>query len=358
MDRLLTREAFREECLRRDKSKCVVCGNPNDVVVHHLIERRLWLDGGYYISNGASVCEEHHLACERTLISVEDMRIYAGITKFILPPQLYTDSRYTKWGDEILPNGQRVKGELFHDESVQKVLTEGKVLDLYTNYVKAPRTYHLPWSPKADNPGDDRIMEDTSFLKGKEVIAFLKLDGENTTMYSDHIHARSIDSGNHESRNWTKTLHGLIRHNIPDEWRVQAENMYAKHSIYYEGLKSFLYGFGVWNEKNIRLPWDTCVEWFELLNMDLEGTGFSIQPCPYFYRGIWSSEKIQQAWVDFQAAEKDRGQEHEGYVVHLSGSFHYSEYRRAVGKWVRKDHVPPHALFWHKTWIPNKLIIR
>ena len=37
---LLTRDNFREKCLTRDQHKCVVCGNTNDLVVHHIIESR------------------------------------------------------------------------------------------------------------------------------------------------------------------------------------------------------------------------------------------------------------------------------------------------------------------------------
>ena len=72
--KLLTRDNFRDSVFERDNHKCVFC-NEKAVDAHHILERRLWKDGGYYLDNGASVCEEHHLACERTDISVEDVRI-------------------------------------------------------------------------------------------------------------------------------------------------------------------------------------------------------------------------------------------------------------------------------------------
>ena len=79
------------------------------------------------------MCGAHHYECEQTRISVEDVRLACGITRVIVPPHLYADQPYDKWGNPVLANGQRLKGELFFDESVQKVLSGGKVLDLFTD---------------------------------------------------------------------------------------------------------------------------------------------------------------------------------------------------------------------------------
>ena len=38
----------------------MVCKKPA-VDAHHLLERRLWPDGGYHLDNGVSLCAEHHL---------------------------------------------------------------------------------------------------------------------------------------------------------------------------------------------------------------------------------------------------------------------------------------------------------
>ena len=73
-EKLLTRDQFREQTFARDNHKCVFCGELA-VDAHHILERRLWGDSqGYYISNGASVCQTHHIMCETTEISVEDVR--------------------------------------------------------------------------------------------------------------------------------------------------------------------------------------------------------------------------------------------------------------------------------------------
>lgn len=321
MNTLLTRDAFREAVFVRDHYTCVLCDQPA-VDAHHILERRLWNDGGYYLNNGASVCAEHHIACEKTNISVEDLRIACGITKPIIPEHLYDDQVYDKWGNPILANGTRIKGELFHDESVQKILALGGVLHLFTHWVKHPRTYHLPWSESVGK--DDRVLSSLSNFLGCRVIVTEKMDGENTTLYSDHIHARSLDSQNHISRNWVKNFWSKIRYDIPEGWRVCGENLFAKHSIGYDNLASFFYGFSVWNERNECLSWNESLEWFALLD---------INPVTVLYDDVFGEERIRSLW------NPANSETHEGYVVRVADSFNYSDFNKKVAKFVRKHHV-------------------
>lgn len=175
---LLTRDKFRESVFERDNYKCVMCGD-FAVDAHHIMERRLFNNDtfGYFIDNGASLCSCCHILAEQTLISPQELRDKIDIKNIILPPHLYRDAEYDKWGNEILQNGMRLKGELFYDESVQKILKEGDVLNSFSNYIKYPRTYHLPWSPGTTK--DDRIMKDIDTLLNNEVVITLKMDGEN-----------------------------------------------------------------------------------------------------------------------------------------------------------------------------------
>ena len=77
--KLLSRKDFRESVFKRDGFKCVFCEEKAQDA-HHIMERRLFNDGGYYLDNGASVCEEHHLKCEMTLISPQEVREACNIT--------------------------------------------------------------------------------------------------------------------------------------------------------------------------------------------------------------------------------------------------------------------------------------
>ena len=58
------RKQFNENCLERDGHKCVFCSNDTDLDVHHITDRHEMPNGGYAITNGITVCEEHHLLCE------------------------------------------------------------------------------------------------------------------------------------------------------------------------------------------------------------------------------------------------------------------------------------------------------
>lgn len=318
---LLTREQFRKSVFERDNFKCVFCEKPA-VDAHHIIERRLWPDGGYYLNNGASVCEKHHFDCEKTIISVEEVRLACGITKVVVPPHLYPDHKYDKWGNSILANNTRTKGELFYDESVQKILELGGVLSLFTDYVKYPRTHHLPWSPGIHD--DDRIISDLSMFEGKEIIVTEKMDGENTTMYFDHIHARSVDSKGGEDRAWVKQFWSTISHDIPKGWRICGENLWSKHSIPYDSLSSYFYGFSIWNDKNICLSWEETLEYFKY---------FNITPVKVLYEGIWSINSLKQVEKSLNLDTQ------EGYVVRIKDSFSYGEFSKCIAKYVREGHV-------------------
>jgi hypothetical protein len=335
--KLLTREKFREGVFARDKFKCVFCDKPA-ADAHHILEHRLWPDGGYYLENGASVCADHHIDCERTTISVEDVRHACGITKIWVPPHLHDDHIYDKWGNPILENGKRGKGELFQDESVQKVLSAGGVLNLFTPYVKYPRTNHLPWSPGVHD--DDRVMNDLSAFRDKWVIVTEKMDGENTTMYRDHIHARSIDSRGGEDRAWVKQMWSRICYDIPEDWRICGENLWAEHSIRYEELESYFYGFSIWNDKNICLSWEDTLEYFEL---------FGITSVPTLYEGPWDEAAIRKIKLNHERSE--------GYVVRVASSFSYGQFKNSIAKFVRKGHVMT-GKHWRagRTLNPNQLI--
>lgn len=118
---LLSRDEFRHAVFDRDGHKCVMCGKPA-VDAHHIVERRLWDDGGYYIDNGASVCGECHMMCERTDYSCEEVRTCANISNVFVPPHLKLIPHIDKWGNPIVGNNRRLVGELFYDDGVQKVL--------------------------------------------------------------------------------------------------------------------------------------------------------------------------------------------------------------------------------------------
>lgn len=328
---IMTRGQFRDAVFLRDNHKCVLCGAEAQDA-HHIIERRLWPDGGYYLDNGASVCGPCHFKCESTEISVEQIRQACGVKK-VLPSQFYDDDVIDKWGNYILPNGTRFRGELFYDESVQKIIAP--YLPLFSKYVKHPRTYHLPWSEGLQS--DDVKMVDVNNFEGKEVVVLEKLDGENTSFYNDYFHARSLDSNNHPSRNRAKAIWASICGELPEGYRFVIENMYAKHSIEYNNLVSYVYGLFVWDDKNVCLSWKNTQEWFALLNIPMPAV---------LYEGVFNENTIKAIKIDPSAME--------GYVVRIKDSFSYSQFKYSVAKYVRANHVQ--TKHWNSMEIiPNKL---
>ena len=313
---LLTRDDFRNGVFKRDNYKCVICGEPSKDA-HHILERRLFTDGGYYLDNGASLCETHHIEAEETTLSCDEIRYKCGIEKPIIPEHFYRDCNYDKWGNILLPNGNRLKGELFYDESVQKILNQGGVLNLFQKYVKYPRTYHLPWSHLLK---DDRMVDNDEHFKGKRVIVTLKMDGENTSLYNDHIHARSLDSSSHETRRWVKGLWSRISYMLDDNMRVCGENLFAVHSVKYEKLSSYFMMFSMWIE-NKCLSWDDTVEYSKILGLET---------VPVIYDGIYDRDKIINSFSPFES-------ENEGYVIRIADEFNFNDFRKSINKFVRPE---------------------
>lgn len=337
MLKLLSRDAFRESVFKRDNNKCVICGNTaNDA--HHIMERRLFTDGGYYIDNGASLCNECHIKAEQTIISPDALRNKIGIKKIILPEHLYPDYEYDKWSNIMHSNGTRIKGELFHDESVQKALKSGNVLDKFLPYIKYPRTFHMMNSPGKTE--DDKTLKSHDQFYLEEVVVTVKMDGENTTGYSDgYTHARSLDSNNHPSRNWVKNYLSDKLFQLPKGWRICGENLYAKHSIEYKNLECYFHLFSIWDENNICLDWDSTIEWSNLLELKL---------VPTLYRGIYDEEKILNEYINRKSWDNN---EIEGFVVRLTSEFSYGEFATSVAKFVRENHVQT-----NKHWIKTKTV--
>jgi hypothetical protein len=204
---------------------------------------------------------------------------------------------------------------------------------------KYPRTPHVAWSPGASD--DDEQMADAEVFAGQEVIVTEKMDGENTTLYRDGLHARSLDSRHHVSRDWVKAWHGGIAHEIPEGWRLCGENVYARHSVAYEALTSYFYLFSLWDADNRCLSWAETEEWAALLGC----------PTPrVLYAGLWDEAKVREIAVDTEVSE--------GYVIRTAAGFAYEDFRRHVAKWVRPGHVQTDQHWMHAMVIPNGLAER
>jgi len=131
-----------------------------------------------------------------------------------------------------------------------------------------------------------------------------------------------------------------IAHNMPENWRICGENLWAKHSIHYDSLPSYFMGFSIWNEHNVCLPWDDTVQYFQLLG---------IEPVPVIYDGVWDEMFFRSIHSKLDP-EKD-----EGFVVRLADSYHYDDFARSIAKFVRKGHVQTDKHWRHQAIVPNGL---
>ena len=164
------------------------------------------------------------------------------------------------------------------------------------------------------------------------------MDGENTTMYDDKIHARSLNSNNHISRDWVKGLWSSISYQIPADWRICGENLYALHTIPYNHLTSYFNVISIWN-KDYCMGWDETVEWCELLQLET---------VPVIYRGIFNEKEIIKSFP-----REYNGDPTEGYVVRLTSGFDYKNFDKSVAKFVANSFI----ISTENHWMQSKVIV-
>lgn len=312
---LLNREEFRNKVLKSTNNKCVFC-NTDAVDAHHIIERKLWPDEGYYFENGCSVCEFHHKLAERNIITPHQCRKAMGHNKTIEP---FDDNEdHNKWGDVL------------------------KVKEHFDGWIKYPSTMYFDFSPSIDA---DETFDINNFLDCPIVLT-VKMDGSNMTMTKDHIAARNGWCANHPSFDMAKAEHAKMKHLIADNHQIFGEWLYAKHSIEYDNLDGYFQVFSIY-DKNIHefLSWD---ETKEIAN----SLGFITVPvvreCFCFYPKIMMYDIIDTAQEVIDSG-------HEGLVIRSAYSFHYSQFKERLAKYVRPHHVQTDEHWSKQSVVRNKL---
>ena len=133
---ILSRSEFNRLVKERD-GECVKCNNEGEDV-HHIIERKLYSNGGYYLNNGVYVCSECHWRCELTLIHPSELYDIVGIENPIYPKRTDSSLKYDKWLNirtfktDQFDREIFVKGPMFESEQFQKILN--KYLDPNVRY--------------------------------------------------------------------------------------------------------------------------------------------------------------------------------------------------------------------------------
>jgi hypothetical protein len=206
--------------------------------------------------------------------------------------------------------------------------------------IKYPKSWHLYYSEKLTK-GDRKHLNDNHFIN-KHVTVSIKMDGENSSIYNHKIHARSLDSLiDDEDRRWLDYLRMCkISGNLPDTYRICGENLYYKHTVPYNNLKSYFYVFSIWND-NVCLSIEETKEWCFLLELEM---------VPIIYSGIYNKEEILKAYYEYSKIE-----ETEGYVIRLSDSFDIKDFNFSLNKFVNKSFVLPPEHWRNSAKTMNKL---
>lgn len=362
------RKQFRHDCKERDNHECIVpwCDNQPDEV-HHILERALWSDGGYIQNNGASVCNKHHRYAEENQIPPQAFWFWAGIPtdNIPLPDQLDTIA-VDKWGDKYeTPPWQDLREDIKYQSSRH-------LMPLY-------------WH---DNTlADERIENDDTQLQtledfvGIPLVITHKMDGGNCMLVSDidnPVRARNGSSPEDTMEPlyepgglyWQQEVH----QKLPDRLQVFGEWMWAKHSIHYgcdcdtpcddvgpslseltgvDDDTAYFQVFGVYDKQlNLWLSWPRVQQVADKL-------GFPTAPV------IYCENDDDTATFETEAEARRELTRHahrvidnggEGIVVRSKFPYHYSQFGRRLGKYVRENHVADDADHWSKRTVKENNI--
>lgn len=323
---LLTRDTFRESVFKRDRHCCVICGSAAKDA-HHIIDRSLFDDGGYYLSNGASLCEPCHIKAETNVITCEEIRKAANITEIVLPDGWDPEFTYNKWGESQDENFSRKYG----------------------------RTYHYPFSPGTTS--DDRINHVywNHVQRIPKIVHTEKLDGENTCISKLGVFARSHAAPTrHRWADYLKIKWDMIKNDLGD-LEIFGENCYAIHSIKYIDLPDHFFVFRIRN-KDKWLSWEETKFYAALLDLStvpvirtdrMDELRNYDNPKTEYEERILSDVTAESKFgsVDNGLFNPKTGERvvqrcrMEGIVSSNVEEYRVSEFKMNVFKYVRKDHV-------------------
>lgn len=177
-----------------------------------------------------------------------------------------------------------------------------------------------------------------------------KLDGSNVCLEADGCFARShAASPSHESFSAFKALHATVQSLIPEGTQVFGEWLYAKHSIAYSALPSYLMVFGVHDLAAKQwASWEAVEGWAAKLG---------VSTVPVLAKESWLNRewKLRELVESYARLPSRCGGSREGIVLRLAGAFSDDAFETSVAKWVREEHVQTDTHWKHTQVVRNKL---
>jgi len=357
----MTRQEFREKCVKRDGGQCLVPGCGAEVTtdpdgpgeVHHIIERKLWNDGGYIPDNGACVCNEHHRLAEENIIPPQAFWRWAGVKDVPLPS--LSGSTTEQYGNAINKWGESLEEPAWQE---------------HRDYIKYPSTRHLPFSHERD--ADDTAHDKLEWATGYPLIATVKMDGGNAMLVSDKENPIRARNGRHADKEhfdmakqwyWENDLYSQI----PEHLQIFGEWLYAKHSIHYgcdcddpcddigPALEDYFQVFGIYDTRyNLWLGWRKTIQIAEEMDLTVTPSAYTKYELGTYPNDGSGTQMLWQQLYDLSQKVVDQG--HEGIVVRSVLPFHYGQINQRLGKYVRPGHVKDGEEHWsHRELVQNKL---
>lgn len=340
------RKKFREKCLSRSGgSTCTVpwCDEkPDDV--HHIIERKCWKNGGYIPENGAPLCSKHHKHAEKNYIPPQALWRWLDLEP--TTPRDIEDWNIDKWGNEFRKPSDQWKNE---NEEISE----------QRDYVKQPSTIHLPFSQEDSDSDNFYKYEDMENFSDIPLVITIKMDGSNAYVSNERVASRKGWGATHETYDHLKRMHASFKHKIPSELQIFGEWLKHKHSIHYAPsnectcednappLDSFFQVFNVYDNKyNLWLSWYEVKEWADKIG---------VTTTPVLKENLVYENKYEAAEKLREIAEGVVEEGHEGIVVRPMYPFHYGQFDRVVGKYVRNNHVKTEEHWKYQDKIENHL---
>jgi len=343
----MRRSKFRETVFERDNHNCIVPACSKDAVdAHHIIERKLWYDGGYITPNGASVCNQHHRLAEDNVIPPQAFWRWAGVEKTPLPESISHMHRndVDKWGEPLPAPPWRQ----------------------HRSRIKYPSTRHLPWSHERDT--DDTAHEQVDNFIDYPLVATVKMDGGNAMLVKDTdnpVRARNGRQANKEHFDMAKQWYweNNLYEKIPEHLQIFGEWLYAKHSIHYgcnceeecedvgPALRDYFQVFGVYDTRyDLWLGWHETTAIAEELDLTLAPPA---TPPAY---SIGEFDNSYEFWdYAYGLSQNVVNQGHEGIVIRSALPFQYGQIEERLGKYVRPGHVKEDEEHWsHRELVQNR----
>jgi len=368
------RKKFREICFNRDNNECLVPWCTEEAAdAHHIVERELWYGGGYIPTNGVSVCEKHHKYAETNDIPPQSFWLWLSLNNSNINPQKFEqwdDAEWdivtpesvdtwqvNKWGDEFETPPWEDLREYIKYQSTRHLLP----LYWYDDKTVAQkRTEH-----------DDTGLQTIDDFVDVPLVIMHKVDGGNMMLVNDQDNPVRARNGSSPKDTMELMYEDLFWRNevyekLPDRLQVFGEWLWAKHSIHYgcdcddecddvgpalttlvdyDDERAYFQIFGVYDtDLNLWLSWPEVKQVAEKL-------AFPTVPV------IYEEDDADEATFETEAEARRTLIKHarnvidnggEGIVVRSKFPYHYCEFGRRVGKYVRENHVDDDEKHWSK----------